>query len=39
MTKDWDVMQERVRQLSVVEKKPLHEVRELMRERFNFDAS
>ncbi|KAL1796794.1 hypothetical protein ACET3X_005334 [Alternaria dauci] len=39
MTKDWDLVQDVIKELSFVQKKPLEEVKELMERKHNFRAS
>ncbi|KAF1829187.1 ankyrin [Decorospora gaudefroyi] len=39
MTKDWDSVQEEIKQLSFSQKKPLGEVKELMERKYKFRAS
>ncbi|KAH7355481.1 hypothetical protein BKA66DRAFT_475470 [Pyrenochaeta sp. MPI-SDFR-AT-0127] len=39
MTKDWDVVQEEIKELSFNQKKPLDEVRALMERKYKFRAS
>ncbi|KAJ4986694.1 hypothetical protein SVAN01_07753 [Stagonosporopsis vannaccii] len=39
MTKDWDVVQDEIKELSFNQKKPLEEVKELMERKHNFRAS
>lgn len=39
MTKDWDAVQEEIKELSFNQKKPLEEVKELMERKHNFRAS
>lgn len=39
MTKDWDAVQDEIRELSFSQKKPLEEVKELMEHKHNFRAS
>jgi Cdc6-like AAA superfamily ATPase len=39
MTKDWDVVQEEIRDLSFSQKKPLEEVKRLMEHKYKFRAS
>ncbi|KAH6625832.1 hypothetical protein C7974DRAFT_208269 [Boeremia exigua] len=39
MTKDWDVVQDEIKELSFNQKKPLEEVKELMERKYKFRAS
>ncbi|KAF2126269.1 ankyrin [Dothidotthia symphoricarpi CBS 119687] len=39
MTKDWDIVQAEIKELSFNQKKPLEEVKELMENKYNFKAS
>jgi hypothetical protein len=39
MTKDWDSVQEEIRELSFNQKKPLEDVKELMERKHKFRAS
>jgi hypothetical protein len=39
MTKDWDLVQDVIKELSFVQKKPLEEVKELMERKHKFRAS
>jgi Cdc6-like AAA superfamily ATPase len=39
MTKDWDVVQDEIRELSFNQKKSLEDVKELMEQKYKFRAS
>jgi hypothetical protein len=39
MTKDWDAVQDEIKELSFNQKKPLEEVKELMERKYKFRAS
>jgi hypothetical protein len=39
MTKDWDAVQEEIRELSFTQKKSLEEVKKLMERKYKFRAS
>ncbi|EOA83129.1 uncharacterized protein SETTUDRAFT_172856 [Exserohilum turcica Et28A] len=39
MTKDWDLVQDEIKELSFAQKKPLEEVKELMERKYKFYAS
>lgn len=39
MTKDWDAVQDEIRELSFNKKRPLEEVKELMERKYKFRAS
>lgn len=39
MTKDWELVQDEIKELSFVQKKPLDEVKELMERKHKFRAS
>jgi hypothetical protein len=39
MTKDWDAVQDEIKELSFNQKKPLEEVKELMEKKYKFHAS
>ena len=39
MTKDWDAVQDEIKELSFIQKKPLEEVKELMERKYKFRAS
>lgn len=39
MTKDWDAVQDEIKELSFNQKKPLDEVKELMERKYKFRAS
>ena len=39
MTKDWDAVQDEIKELSFIQKKPLEEVKELMERKYKFMAS
>lgn len=39
MTKDWEAVQDEIRELSFAQKKPLEEVKELMEQKYKFRAS
>ena len=39
MTKDWDAVQDEIKELSFIQKKPLEEVKELMERKYKFVAS
>jgi len=39
MTKNWDVVQDEIKELSFIQKKPLEEVKELMERKYKFIAS
>ena len=39
MTKDWDAVQDDLKELSFNQKKPLEEVKEMMEKKYKFHAS
>jgi hypothetical protein len=39
MTKDWESVQDEIKDLSFTQKKPLEEVKELMERKYKFRAS
>ena len=39
MTKDWDTVQDEIKELSFNQRKPLEEVKELMEQKYKFRAS